>query len=113
MSYNIGVKKRKVYNMKTIDEIKSYCKVLKAGTSRNRNVRGIYSCHIGTELSDVYGRCSAAKQHAMEWCKQRCKEEGGRNFHISGKNCMQFSVAWMLPNGAIRVETAQNSYYCE
>ena len=67
----------------------------------------------GTELSDVYGRYSQAKQNAIEWCRKQCEMNNGTDFHICSHNSNVFSIAfrYFIDNEPVmRIETASNTY---
>lgn len=66
-------------------------------------------------MSDVYGRVSAAKDNAYNWCRNKCIELDGGWFRIIGHNSMTFTVAFVYPEWEtgeliFRVETAKNTY---
>lgn len=45
-------------------------------------------------LSDVYDSYSSAKETAWEYCRELCEKYNGKDFVITGHNCMTFSVAF-------------------
>jgi hypothetical protein len=53
-----------------------------------------YSCK--TELEDVYGRYSAAKARAFEYCEMLCDSLDGYNLRITGHNTMTFTVGFIF-----------------
>ena len=86
---------------------------LKKSTKRGQAMfeRGLNN--EGTQLSDVYGRYSRAKENAMEWCRNQCIMNDGTDFHICSHNSSFFSVAYrfFINNEAVmRIETASNTY---
>lgn len=48
----------------------------------------------GYSLNDVYKRPSGYKKEAWIDCRSVCREMGGKNFRITGHNCMEFTVAF-------------------
>ena len=69
----------------------------------------------GTELREVYGRWSNAKETAMRNCKREYLEDDGYNFRITGHNCDRFTVAWEYVNketGEVltKIKTGENTY---
>lgn len=46
------------------------------------------------ELSDVYGRCSRAKENAFEYCRSREREFDSYNGVITGYNTCTFSYGF-------------------
>lgn len=89
-------------------------KELKASTKGGQNIIARANRKQGEVLSDVYGRYSAAKVWAYNWCKEQYNEtENHSNFRITGHSTPQFSVAWNgTENGEniLRFETKSNSY---
>lgn len=55
-----------------------------------------YGREFPTELSQVYGRYSRAKELAYRECVELCRELGGRNFRITSANTFSFSVAFEI-----------------
>ena len=51
-----------------------------------------------TKLEDVYGRYSAAKARAFEYCERLCDELNGYDLCITGHNSMAFSVGFEFPH---------------
>jgi len=63
--------------------------------------RGLYSNYlraIATELSQVYGSHSAAKDAAMQYCKELQYNLGGHDGRICSANSFQFSYAFRYVN---------------
>lgn len=89
--------------------------VIKGSTKRGQELLARAKNWEGTELWHVYGSMSSAKCEAMEWCKKKCEEMKGYDFHICSHNSHRFSVAWNYVNeetGEVmtRIETADNTY---
>ena len=77
-----------------------------------------YQRTTACELRDVYGRYSAAKERAMEWCKNKMYQMGGHGMRILSANTFQFTVGWVYTDKntgkeMFNVETARNSYEWE
>lgn len=51
-----------------------------------------------TWLSDVYGRCSYAKERAFEQCDKIRRQVGGSFMYISGYNTCTFSLVYAIWN---------------
>lgn len=83
--------------------------IIKKETKKGQNMVESAKRYAGYYLQDVYGSYSQAKKSAWDWCYERYLEENGKNFHITGCNRMQFTVAWETAEG-LRIETAYNSY---
>lgn len=52
----------------------------------------------GTELSDVYDRCSDEKRKAYEYCRKLYFETNGEGFAITSHNCQFFTCMWDFVN---------------
>ena len=82
---------------------------IKASTKKGQGMLQGANRRAGVSLNDIYGKASAAKWNAYAWCRERCRTEGGYDFHITSYNTFGFSVAWRTAEGA-RIETPANSY---
>ena len=84
---------------------------IKATTKRGQMLVSSARNYEGTTLNEVYGNASYAKHQALNHCMTLCYNEGGRNFRIISHNTFNFSVAWDMPDGSVRIETRDNSYH--
>lgn len=89
-------------------------KTYKASTKNGQAIIIRANSNIGVRLSDVYGRYSAEKEWAYNWCLYEYTEtENAHSFRICSKNTFGFTCAW---NGTenderiLRFETKDNSY---
>lgn len=82
---------------------------IKGNTAKGQNLLARARTYKGESLHDVYTSFSRAKENAMNYCRNLCYNENGKNFHICSANTFQFSVAWEVENG-VRIETGKNSY---
>ena len=57
-----------------------------------------YKRATATELSEVYGRYSAAKAQAMEYCKEMQHNMNGYDGRICSANTFQFTYAFKYVN---------------
>ena len=90
-------------------------KFIKGSTKKGQVLLEKAEYNEGTELWQVYGRCSVQKEVAMENCRRRYAEDDGYDFRIISHNTFQFSVAWNYINRETgeemtRIETAGNTY---
>lgn len=69
-----------------------------------------YNHPCGTDIQAVYKKPSDAKVSADERCRQQCYNESSRDYKIISAGRQTFSVAWLLEDGSLRVETHHNSY---
>ena len=88
-------------------------KYLKASTKAG--YRWIVSAkkNEGSKLSDIYGRYSANKEKAINWClNQYNSTKNSDNFRIISHNSNFFTVAWEEygKEPKLHIETASNSY---
>lgn len=65
----------------------------------NKQMQSVYKQYLhstnGSSLYNCYNKPSYAKQKAMEYCENLCKEHNGYDLTIIGYNCMTFSVGFM------------------
>ena len=54
---------------------------------------------VARDIFEAYGRPSAAKVRAWEYCKQLCAEMDGYDLIICGWNCMKFSAYFKFFDG--------------
>ena len=91
-----------------MEEIKM--KVVKESTYLGKQLIARGSRYEGTELCQIYGKWSSAKQIAFDWCyEQYLESEEHDAFSIISHNTFGFSVSWLCKDG-MRVETPKNSY---
>lgn len=83
---------------------------IKGTTKRGHEMTIRARYHEGVYLDEVYNKPSTAKERAWEECREMCRTECGRAFHICAHNTFGFSVAWRVSDGW-RIETPQNSYF--
>ena len=89
--------------------------VINGATKRGQMLLARANNFLGTELRQVYGRWSDAKESAMQRCRRECYEDNGYNFRIISANGWAFSVAWEYDNpetGEImtKIKTSSNTY---
>ena len=84
-------------------------KVFYESSKRGQALIAMTMRNEGQELNGLYNSWSIEKQNALEWCKRKCYDMDGYDFHICSHNTWQFSVAWETDN-AYYIETANNSY---
>ena len=86
-----------------------------------KNLKGQYEQYKATtasEIHEVYGRWSQAKENAMQWCKNKMYEQGGYGLRILSANTYQFTVGWIYTDKEtgkemFNVETSNHSYEWE
>lgn len=83
--------------------------IVKGSTAKGQGLFYTAVTTKGVYLRDVYKSWSVAKERAWEWCRAKCLEENGCDFHICSCNTFGFSVAWIVDEG-MRLETPNNSY---
>lgn len=69
-------------------------RVIRPNTQQAERVIRDFEYSSDTELSDVYGRYSKAKENAYEYCRARERECDSYNGVITGHNSMTFSYAF-------------------
>ena len=83
-------------------------------TKQGQNIYNRGCNYEGFSLASVYGRASAEKERAWDWCyEQYLATEDRTAFSICSHNTFQFSVSWLGTKDGesiMRVETANNSY---
>ena len=47
-----------------------------------------------TDLYSAYGRCSAKKREAWEYCKNLCEKYNGEGLRVIGRNAHRFSAGF-------------------
>ena len=72
-------------------------------TKENQNIINSYNRSTASELWEVYGRYSHAKQNAMDYCKRVQYEQGGHAGRILSANTFIFTYCF-------RVDTETESY---
>lgn len=85
-------------------------KFIKGSSKKGQSLIASADRYEGTTLADIYKSYSAEKLKEYNRCRRICIEEGGKDFHITGHNTYTFDVAWVRPNGDIRIETKCSSY---
>lgn len=82
---------------------------IKKETKRGQGFICAHKLSKFTTIYDAYKKPSAAKCAAYRQCLNKCNDENGRAFRVTGAGTQSFSVAWLTDDG-LRVETACNSY---
>lgn len=83
--------------------------IIKGTTKKGQQMLNSAVNNQGVNLWEVYDTYSRAKENSFNWCKEKCMEENGTDFHICSHNTFGYSVAWEVENG-MRMETPKSSY---
>lgn len=51
-----------------------------------------------TDLYSAYGRCSAAKRNAWEYCEDLCAKKNGTGLKVISRNCYRFTAGFEFPH---------------
>ena len=73
---------------------------------RAKQITEQYERATATRLSDVYGRCSEAKQRAFNYCHRLMQEYNGDDMKILSHNTFVFTAAFLFEDqetGAINI----------
>ena len=87
---------------------------LNASSYKGQQIMNRASNIDGYTLSDIYARCSPAKEHAFNQCyEQYIKTENHYGFSICSHNSFGFTCSWFGTKDGeniLRYETKDNSY---
>lgn len=86
-------------------------KVVKSNSTLGKKLLAIGAKYEGMRLPHVYSNYSAAKQAAWNECYNEYRStDGATDFRICSHNTFQFTCAWFLSDGSMRLVTRDNSY---